>query len=346
MKKVLGYIVILIAVISAFLLWKVFGPAVNNSGNKALYIPTGATYQQVKDSLSKHHFLSSMYFFNKLAGYADLPAKVKPGKYKVENGMSLYHLIMELRRGRQESVNLVITKLRTKEDLAGRIGRYLETDSLKALAFFNNNDSLKKFGVDTNTVLTDVFPDTYIYFWTADMQKVFEKFIKEKRKFWTTERLGKAASIQLTPEQVYTLASIIEEETNADADKGKIASVYLNRLNKGMALAADPTIKFAMKNFSIKRIYQKMLNVASPYNTYKNRGLPPGPICTPSAKTIDAVLNAPKTDYLYFVAKPDLSGNSNFSATYSEHLVNAKAYQHALDSIEKLNQIKSGIDQN
>lgn len=344
MRRAISYLIILIVIAAGLILWKVFGPAVNNPKHKFLYIPSHATFAQLKDSLKKNELISSFYVFDKLAGYAKLPENVKPGKYKVGNGMSIYRLVRNLRSGRQESVNLVITKIRTKEDLAVKIGRYLEIDSLRALEFLNNNDSLKKFKVDTNTVLTDVFPDTYTYFWTASMNKVFEKFIREKEKFWNDARLKLASEHNLTPEQVYTLASIVEEETNKDNDKGKIASVYINRLKKGMPLAADPTIKFAVKDFSIKRIYHNLLGVSSPFNTYRNPGLPPGPICTPSIKTIDAVLNAPQTNFLYFVAKPDFSGYSNFSETYAEHLTNAKAYQKALDSLEKMQQQKSDIE--
>ena len=145
--------------------------------------------------------------------------------------------------------------------------------------------------------------------------------------------MAKAKALNLTPEQVYTMASIVEEETNAAEDKGKIASVYMNRMETGMKLQADPTVKFAMKDFDLKRIMQKHLTYPSPFNTYQNPGLPPGPICTPSIKTIDAVLNAPQTNYIYFVAKPDFNGYSNFASSYDEHMVFAKAYQQALDSL-------------
>ena len=144
------------------------------------------------------------------------------------------------------------------------------------------------------------------------------------------ERKKKAAVLNLSVKQVYTLASIVEEESNNEEDKGKIASVYLNRMETGMRLSADPTVIFALKDFSIKRVYKKYTEYASPFNTYLNTGLPPGPICTPSIKTIDAVLNAPATSYLYFVAQPNLTGYSNFAATYQEHLVFAKQYQQWL----------------
>jgi UPF0755 protein len=165
------------------------------------------------------------------------------------------------------------------------------------------------------------------------MKNIFKKLYAEHQKFWNDERKAKAQRLNLTPEQVYTLASIVEEETNKNEDKGKIASVYINRLRKGMKLAADPTVKFAMRNFELKRIYHKHLAFSSPYNTYLNAGLPPGPICTPSIKTIDAVLNSPRTDYLFFVARSDFSGYSDFASTYQQHQVFAKAYQQALDSL-------------
>jgi UPF0755 protein len=244
-------------------------------------------------------------------------------------------LMKMLGSGKQVPVNLVITKLRTKEDLAKRIGDRFEVDSATVIHFLDNEDSLKQFDVDTNTVMTDVIPNTYTYTWNTSLENIFGKLDDESKKFWNSERLQKAESLKLDPKEIYTLASIVEEETNKQDDKGKIASVYINRLRKGMKLAADPTVKFAMKDFALKRIYHKYLAFVSPYNTYLNTGLPPGPICTPSIKTIDAVLDAPETDYLFFVARPDFSGYSDFASTYSEHQANAKAYQQALDSLIK-----------
>lgn len=243
-----------------------------------------------------------------------------------------------LRSGKQVPVNLVITKLRTKEDLAKKISGNFEVDSLTVINFLNNSDSLQTFNVDTNTVMTDVIPNTYTYTWNTPVKNIFKKLYIEEQNFWNKERLEKAQRLQLTPKQIYTLASIVEEETNKQDDKGKIASVYINRLRKGMKLAADPTVKFAMRDFGLKRIYHKHLEYVSPYNTYLNTGLPPGPICTPSIKTIDAVLDSPQTDYLFFVARADFSGYSNFASTYEQHQVYAKAYQQALDSLIKTRQ--------
>jgi UPF0755 protein len=337
-RKVILFILLIIALIFIYSLWNVFGPVIHSPDKKFLYIKTGSNYENVKENLVKNKILKNTFWFDKIAQYAGYPEKVKAGKYKVENGMSLYHLIKMLGTGKQVPVNLVITKLRTKEDLAKKIASNFESDSLTIINFLINEDSLQQFDVDTNTVMTDVIPNTYTYTWNTSFKNIFKKLYREKQKFWNDERQQKAARLGLSPKQVYTLASIVEEETNKQDDKGKIASVYVNRLKKGMKLAADPTVKFALKDFGLKRIYEKHLGFASPYNTYQNTGLPPGPICTPSIKTIDAVLNSPETDYLFFVARADFSGYSDFASSYEQHQVYAKAYQQALDSVIKLKQ--------
>ena len=199
------------------------------------------------------------------------------------------------------------------------------------MQYLQNSDSLKSSGLDTNTVMTAVLPNTYTYFWNTTPSRIFSKFRRAHEDFWTEQRRQEATAHGLNPQTAYILASIVEEETTKKDDKGKIASVYLNRMTKGMRLSADPTVKYALRQFGLKRIYEKHLTVESPYNTYKVTGLPPGPICTPSEETIEAILNSPKTNYLFFVAKPGLDGYSNFSETYSEHLKYAKEYQQWLD---------------
>ncbi|MEO9210722.1 MAG: endolytic transglycosylase MltG [Ginsengibacter sp.] len=331
-KKIILSLLVILLLAGIVFAWIVFGPTIH-SEKKYLYINSGSNYTQVEDSLRANGLMNNLFFFKRMAEYTNYPQNVKPGKYKITKGMSMYQLIKMLRSGRQEPVNFVITKLRTKEDLAKKIGANFETDSLHAIEFLNNNDSILQFEVDSNTVMTNVIPNTYTFNWTTSIENIYSKFFKEKNKFWNKERLEKAANLQLSPKEVYILASLVEEETNKQEDKGKIASVYINRMKKGMRLAADPTIKFAMKDFSLKRIYHKYLDYPSPYNTYINSGLPPGPICTPSIKTIDAVLNSPETDYLFFVARSDFSGYSDFSSSYQQHLIYAKAYQQALDQL-------------
>jgi len=336
--KVILIFILALILIFIYGAWNVFGPTLHNADKKFLYIKTGSNYQNVKDNLVKNKTIKNTFWFDEISKYADYPDKVKAGKYKVTDGMSLYHLVKMLRSGRQAPVNLVITKLRTKEDLAKKMADIFEADSLTVIDFLNNDDSLKEFDVDSNTVMTDVIPNTYTYTWNTSIKNIFKKLYAQEQKFWNDERMQKAEKLNLTPPQVYTLASIVEEETNEPEDKGKIASVYINRLKKGMKLAADPTVKFALRDFGLKRIYHKHLEFASPYNTYLNPGLPPGPICTPSVKTIDAVLNSPETDYLFFVARPDFSGYSDFASNYQQHEINAKAYQQALDSLVKVRQ--------
>lgn len=313
-----------------FFAWKIFGPTVNSPEDKYFYIRTGSSFESVKEGLVHNKILKSGDWFYMVARILKFQT-AKAGKYEVKDNMSLFQLIRMLKNGQQSPVKLTITKIRLKEDLAQKWGKLFEFDSLSAIRFLNNNDSLKKYGLDSNTVMTAVMPDTYNFFWNTTPDKVFQKLFDQWKKFWTDERKSKADQIGLSEIQATILASIIDEETNQVNEKKNISSVYLNRFAKKMPLQSCPTVKFALRDFGLKRIYEKHLAVESPYNTYKNTGLPPGPICTPQAETIDLVLNAPKTDYLYFVAKSDFSDAHEYSSTYEEHLKKAREYQRALD---------------
>jgi UPF0755 protein len=335
MKRfILGSLLILLIVL-CYAGWRVLGPTTAFDGdNYFLYIRTGMTYDQVLDSLKTDHVLSNPVFFDWTAHRMDYPAGVKAGKYEIKKDMSVLSIVRMLHNGKQVPVRILITKFRTPEGFAEAVGRKLEADSAAIAGFIHNNDSLREFGVDSNTFLAIVMPNTYTYFWNTTPDGVFRKMYTSFKAWWTLARIQAAQARGLTPITATILASIVEEETNAQADKGKIASVYLNRMARGIKLSADPTIKYAMREFELRRIYDKYLTIESPYNTYQHEGLPPGPICTPSPATLEAVLNSPSTDYLYFVAKPDFSGYSNFAATYKEHLENAKAYRDALDKQE------------
>ena len=334
-KKIIYTLLAFILISGAFISWKIFGPTVNAPEKKYFYIKTGDTYEKVKNNLTAANIINSDFWFSQVAKKLNYPKSIKAGRYEIKNGTSIFSLVRMLRSGNQSPVNLVINKIRTKEDLAQKIGAGFECDSLGFITYLNNTDSLQKYNLDSNTVMTAVIPDTYSILWNTSSAKIFKKLYTDQQKFWNAERTKKAVALNMTPKQVYTMASIVEEESNKEEDKGKIASVYINRIDKGMKLEADPTVKFAMKDFGLKRIFNKHLSYPSPYNTYQQTGLPPGPICTPSSKTIDAVLNAPQTNYIFFVAKPDFNGYSNFAATYEEHMIFAKAYQHALDSLIK-----------
>jgi UPF0755 protein len=339
MKKTLRFVFILVIILVLFAAWKVFGPSVSAPEDKFLYIKTGETFNEVKEELISKRIISSTHWFDWSASAMKFTS-VKAGKYEVKKGMSLFELIRVLKNGRQTPVKLVITKLRLKEDFARKLGQQFEFDSLAAFQFLTNNDSLKTFGLDSNTVMTAVMPDTYSFFWNSTPEKVYQKLFEHWKQYWNDERKKKAEAIQLTPVQVSILASIVDEESNSKTEKQKISSVYINRLHKKMNMQSCPTIKYALRDFGLKRIYEKHLTVQSPYNTYINEGLPPGPICTPQPETIDIVLNAPQTDYLYFVANSDFSGTHIYSTNYADHLKFAKKFAEAQDkqdSIRKAN---------
>ena len=340
MKKTFRFILIFVLILVLFAAWKVFGPSVTAPEEKFLYIKTGATFGDVKKDLVSKKIISSSRWFDWAAGTMKFTS-VKAGKYEIKKSMSLFELIRVLKNGRQTPVKLVITKLRLKEDFARKLGQQFEFDSLAAIQFLTNNDSLKAFGVDSNTVIATVMPDTYSFYWNSNPKMVYQKLYDHWKKFWNDERKKKASNLQLTPIEVSTLASIVDEEVNLKTEKEKIASVYINRLHKKMNMQACPTIKYALRDFALTRIYEKHLTVQSPYNTYINEGLPPGPVCTPQPETIDIVLNAPQTDYLYFVANSDFSGTHIYTTNYADHLKFAKKFAEAQDkqeSIRKANQ--------
>jgi UPF0755 protein len=337
MKRIFQILALVFLFIILYTAWIFFAPATTFKQPKQyLYLKTGQTDKEsVLQSIHEQTPLKHPYWFQWLAGKLNLWQRIKPGKYEIKKGSSIFSVVRMLRNNRQVTVNLVITKLRTKNDLAGLIGRKFECDSVWVLQFLQSQDSVKLFDQDTNTVMSMVLPDTYTFYWATTPRRIFEKLKKQHDRFWNTERTQKAKQIELTTQEVYTLASIVEEETLQNDEKSLIASVYLNRLKKGMNLGADPTIKFAVGDFTIKRVLLSHINssAANPYNTYKNKGLPPGPICTPTANTIDAVLNVKPTNYLYFCAKPNSNGHHAFAQTGEEHLKNAKLYQQWLNEI-------------
>lgn len=330
-KKSFRFIFLFLVVFAGFAAWRIFGSNTNfTETKKGFYIKTGSNFNDVIEQLEEQQILKNPGTFKLIAQQIKYDENIKPGKYIIDNGSSIFKVAKILKSGRQTPVNLVITKLRTKEDFAQKIASNFECDSASIMGLLNNNDSLKNYGLDSNTAMTAIIPNTYAILWNTSPSRLFKKLYNEQGKFWTEERRKKAAGINLSIREAYTLASIVEEESNKDEDKGKIASVYLNRMETGMRLSADPTVIFALKDFTIKRVYKKYTEFPSPFNTYLISGLPPGPICTPSIKTIDAVLNAPNTSYLYFVAQPNLTGYSNFATTFQEHLVFAKQYQQWL----------------
>ena len=340
MKRTIRIVLVIVVIVGLFAAWKVFGPSISAPQDKFLYIKTGSGFGDMRDELISKKIIASATWFDWVAKAMGFNT-AKAGKYEIKKGMSLFELVRVLKNGRQTPVKLVISKFRLKEDFAKKLGQQFEFDSTIAMRFLNNNDSLKAYGLDTNTVIAAVMPDTYSFYWNSDPRKVYQKLFEHWQKYWTEERKKKASAVQLSPVQVSILASIVDEEVNLKSEKEKIASVYLNRLHRNMNMQSCPTIKYAMRDFGLKRLYNKYLTIQSPYNTYINTGLPPGPICTPQPETIDIVLNAPQTDYLYFVANSDFSGTHIYSSNYEDHLKFAKKFAEAQDrqdSIRKANQ--------
>lgn len=252
------------------------------------------------------------------------------GSYLVQPGDEAVRVAKRIAEGRQTPVRFTFNNLRRFEDLAGRAGRMLEVDSL---TFLETADSiLSAEGFSPANYSAALLPDTYEFYWTSPTDVIIEKMSAHRKKFWNDERRKKAAKLGLSPEEVHTLASIVEEESNKSDERPVIARLYLNRLGKNMFLQADPTVKFASGDFAARRVTHDMTLSDSPYNTYKHRGLPPGPIRIVEAATLDAVLDAPENNYLYMCAKPDFSGYHNFTDDYRRHTINAVLYHRALNN--------------
>jgi UPF0755 protein len=334
MKKLI--LSILISTLVFYLFFVVLIKSTHFNGEKAHFEYKAEGLDQLADSLVAQKIIFEKTSFLLLAKVFKVEEKIKPGRYLVKRKTSLLSLIRMLRNNQQATVKFILNKVRTRAELAALVGKTFDLDSAYCASYFNNNDSLAAFNTDTTQLLSLFIPDTYEFYWSTPLPKFMQKMQSNATRFWSVkDRQQKAANKGMSIKEVYTLASIVEEETNFDSDKRLIASVYQNRIKKSMPLQACPTIKYAMQDFSLTRIYEKYLTNPSPYNTYNHRGLPPGPICTPSPKTIDLVLDAPTTDYLYFVAKADFSGYHHFSSTYEEHNKYAKEYQIKLDQYQQ-----------
>ena len=312
-----------------------------------LFIPTGASYAQVQDSLraSGNVQMFKFEFLSRVKGY---PEAVKPGRYVLDRGITALAVVDKLRAGDQDEVRITLNKIRDIGQLAAIVSKRIEADSASIAEVLRDSIFLSRFSyafedadsatrsalqVNPGNVLGCFIPNTYYCFWDTDAETFFKRMYWELNDFWDGERRVMADSMKMNRLEIIALASIVEEETNKKDERADIASVYLNRLRRRMLLQADPTVKYAVGDFGLKRILKEHLAVESPYNTYKERGLPPGPICTPSISSIDAVLENKQTKYLYFCAKPDFSGCHVFATSYARHLANARAYQRELNKL-------------
>ena len=303
-------------------------PIVNiNEDYKIIYIPTNSSYQDIVTILTNQHIIEDTVLFKQFAGLKKYPEKVKPGRYKIENGLSVNALINKLRSGNQLPVKLTFNNIRFLPKLAGIVGKKLELDSAHLMELLLDPVFLEKYNMEPHTVIALFLPNTYEFYWNTSAVEFMDRMKKEYDKFWNENRTNKALDMGLSPLKVSILASIVQEETNKKDEMSRMAGVLVNRLNRGMKLQADPTARFAHGDFSVNRILTDITKIESPYNTYYVTGLPPGPICMPEPSTIDSVLNYEKHNYLFYCAKADGSRYHAFSKTNAEHNRNAAAYR-------------------
>ena len=320
-----------VLLIAGFTYCYLFSGLSKSAKTEYVYIDSDDTQDSV---FSKIHPIANaipMSGFSTLARHSGYADHIRTGRYAIHPGEGALMVFRHLKNGQQTPVSLTIPEVRTIDRLAGALARKLMLDSADVAIHLSDSAYCARWGYDTATVAALFVPNTYDIYWNVGLDRLMERMEKENRKFWNDERCGKAEAMGMTPVEVATMASIIDEETANNAEKPMIAGMYYNRLKAGMPLQADPTIKFALKDFALRRIYHKLLYIDSPYNTYRYEGLPPGPIKIASIAGIDAVLNHVEHDYLYMCAKEDFSGTHNFARTYQEHLQNAARYTKALN---------------
>lgn len=303
----------------------------NVRNDYVIFITKEDTYKTISSRLETDEVLTSIKAFKWVSKKKNYPSNIKPGRYKLKKGMTTNKLVNMLRSGAQAPVDVTFNNMRFKEDLAGKVSKYIQADSLAILNLFSDEKQITEWGFTAETYRTMFIPNTYEMYWTSSAKEFAERMQSEYNKFWNDDRKKKAKAINLSPEQVSILASIVQSETIKKEELPRVAGLYINRLQRGIPLQADPTVKYAVGDFSIKRVLNKHLEIDSPYNTYIHAGLPPGPICFPEVTSIDAVLNYEKHKYIFMCAKEDFSGYHNFAVTNAQHERNAAKYRAALD---------------
>jgi UPF0755 protein len=333
-KKIILASAVIILIVAAFIGLQFYTTyfAGNVTGKeKYLYIKTGSKIQDLYMEIEGKGIVKNFDAFKKAAVKMELESRLKPGKYALKEGMNNRSLINIIKSGNQVPVVLKFQNLRQKENFASYLSKQLEADSLTFITYLDSTAVIDKYGFNKENFYTMFIPNSYEMYWNTTPADFLDRMNKEYTKFWTQERKDKAAALKLSPVQVSILASIVDGEALYDKEMPVIAGLYLNRLEKGIKLQADPTVIFANGDFTVNRVTSALLRVESPYNTYKNAGLPPGPIMMPSINAIDAVLNKDDNDFIYMCAKEDFSGYHNFAKTRAEHEVNANKYRQALN---------------
>ena len=322
------------AITASVFLGRIYNPNVSLEYQKDVYvyIPTGATFDDVLQILSDEGIIISSSSFRWISEQKLYTNNIKSGRYLLKDGMNNNELVNLLRSGRQTPIDVVFNDIRTKEEFAGKIASQLELDSLEILNTILDTAFLYQVDLNAFNVSSLFIPNTYEFYWNTTVTSFLSRMVAEHHHFWNDGRQAKAKRLNLTKEEVVTLASIVEKETLQKSEQPIVAGLYINRLRKGMKLQSDPTVIFAIGDFSIRRVLKKDLKYDSPYNTYKYKGLPIGPISLPSIRAIDAVLNYQKHDYLFMCAKEDFSGYHNFAQNAVQHYANAAKYRKALNN--------------
>lgn len=335
LKKILISLAVVGLIALGFVYLKFFASNTDFTAQEVyVKIPTGSTYEEAKKIISP--YVKDMSSFELMAGLRQYDKNVKPGKFLLKNGMGSFQLVRALRQN--VPVKLAFNNQERLENFVQRVSSELEPDSLALMTAFTDPAFLQKNGFNRQDVMALFIPNTYEFYWNTTAEKFRDKMLEEYKKFWNANRLAKAKALNMTPNQVVTLASIVHKESVKADERPRIAKVYLNRLEAGMPLQADPTVIYAKKledndfNQVIKRVAGSMLSSGSLYNTYVHTGLPPGPIAMPDINAIDAVLNPEQHDYLYFCASIDRFGYHEFASTYAQHQLNATKYAQWLNS--------------
>jgi len=331
-KVILGVILVAVlgSLIAAFIGWKIYGVNTVHTSDKIIYINSGSSFDDVLETLDTAFIISDKSSFEKVASLMKYN-NVKSGRYSIPSEMSNKDLVSLLRSGVQEPIDLVISHGRTLGDIASAIGNQMEVDSAELQAAILNERFLDKVNLEESNVISMIVPNTYQMYWDASAEKILDRLAKEYDVYWKN-REAQLAQLSMTKLEVSTLASIVESESQHKPERPTIAGVYLNRLKSNIPLQADPTVVYAVGDFTIRRVLNKHLEVDSPYNTYKYNGLPPGPICMPSISSLDAVLNAENHDYLFFCAKPGYNAGHSFAKTNAQHERNARVYRRWLSN--------------
>ncbi len=338
-KKSTGWmwVLSLILVTAGAGVWWVYRSGFGISEPVYIYIDMDDTVDSIAQKTEKVAKPEEMRVFHLYAGLLNLKDKIRTGRYEVTSDLTMLNFIRNIRNHNEKPIMLVVPSTRTIDQMAGKLARQLMVDSVRILQYLDNDTNLEALGYTKESLPGLFIPNTYEVYWDVSIPKLMERMKKENDAFWNTNRMGKLQEVsqyagqEMTKEKVITLASIVDSETANNGEKPTIAALYMNRLRKQMALQSDPTVIYAVGDFTIRRVLHEHLKVESPYNTYRNIGLPPGPIRVPSIAGIDAVLNHDRNDYIYMCAKEDFSGTHNYAVSYGEHQRNATRYVKALN---------------